>query len=89
LAGGSSFKLFDVGDSLMTPEKVTPFKMKTQANKKYFQNKGVIFEVEGPNDRNSIVMIHWPYYGMDAKTARKFANWLLKRADDLEVRNAK
>ena len=66
-----------------------PFRMPTKANKKYFQNKGVIFELEGPKERNSIVMCHWPHCGMDAKTTRKFAAWLLKRADDLESQDAK
>jgi hypothetical protein len=49
-------------------------------NKKTFSNWGVIFEVEA----GAVKLCHWPHCGMGPATMRRFAHWLLKRADELE-----
>lgn len=64
-------------------------KLQYLRNKKEFSYRGVIFELESKNERNAIVMCHWPHCGMDSKTARRFADWLYKRADDLDKRSKK
>jgi len=53
-------------------------------NKKTFSNGGVIFDVQERSGKNAICMSHWPHCGMDAKVARRFAEWLMKRADDID-----
>ncbi len=62
------------------------YKPKLTFNKKVFGYRGVIFEKEGPKERNTIVMCHWPHCGMDADTARKLAQWLNKRADEMDLK---
>ena len=65
------------------------YKPKKEWNKTNFAQLGVIFELESEEERNAIVLCHWPHCGMDAKTARSLAKWLLKRADDLDSRGSK
>lgn len=50
-------------------------------NKTTFSNRGVIFVVEN----GAVRLGHWPYCGMNAKVCRRLAEWLLKRADDLDA----
>lgn len=49
-------------------------------SKTTFSFLGVIFSCED----GAVRLTHWPHCGMDAKTCRRFASWLLKRAGDLE-----
>lgn len=64
-----------------TKEERMRFRPKYIRNKKTFSNFGVIFHVE-----DGVVKLgHWPYCGMDAKVCRRLAEWLMKRADDLDA----
>ncbi len=59
-------------------------KLQYLRNKRTFSHRGVILECEG----DWIKICHIPYCGMDKNTATKLADWLEKRAWDIECKRS-
>lgn len=64
-------------------KRAKPLRMQYLRNKNTFSNMGVIFNVEQFGESKMIRMGHWPHCGMDAKTAKRFGEWLMKRSEEM------
>lgn len=62
-------------------KKIKPVRMQYLRSKTQFSNMGVILERKKWDDgKESVIICHIPYCGMNGKTAKRLGEWLLKQA---------